>query len=165
MDAGGVVPEYPANVQGQTNEIRDVCAAVADVGEAGMGLFYWEPAWIPVGVYDASASDAADVLAANQELWESKGSGWASSYAGSYDPKDAGKYYGGSSWDNQALFDFEGHPLESLKTFKYLQCGTIVEQAVESIPTVEVAVSLGAELAMPEKARSFLTTEAARRWM
>ena len=155
VDAGGVVPEYPANVQGQTNEIRDVCAAVADVGEAGMGLFYWEPAWIPVGVYDASASDAADVLAANQELWESKGSGWASSYAGSYDPKDAGKYYGGSSWDNQALFDFEGHPLESLKTFKYLQCGTIVEQAVESIPTVEVAVSLGAELAMPEKATVF----------
>ena len=23
VDAGGVVPEYPANVQGQTNEIRD----------------------------------------------------------------------------------------------------------------------------------------------
>ena len=42
-----------------------------------------------------------------------------------------------------------------MKTFKYLQCGTIVEQAVESIPTVEVAVSLGAELAMPEKATVF----------
>lgn len=155
VDEGGIIPEYPANVQGQTNEIRDVCAAVADVGEAGLGLFYWEPAWIPVGVYDASASDAADVLAGNQELWESKGSGWASSYAGSYDPKDAGKYYGGSSWDNQALFDFEGYPLESLKVFKYLQCGTLVEQVVENIPVVEVSVALGDEIAMPEKATVF----------
>lgn len=155
IDEGGIIPEYPANVQGQTNEIRDVCAAVADVGEDGLGLFYWEPAWIPVGVYDASASDAADVLAGNQELWESKGSGWASSYAGSYDPKDAGKYYGGSSWDNQALFDFEGYPLESLKVFKYLQCGTLVEQVVENIPVVEINVALGDEIAMPDKATVF----------
>lgn len=152
IDEGGVIPEYPANVQGQTNEVRDVCAAVADVGEAGLGLFYWEPAWIPVDVYDAQASDAADVLAGNKELWESKGSGWASSYAGAYDPNDAGKYYGGSSWDNQALFDFEGYPLESLKVFKYLQCGTLVEQVVENIPVVEVNVPLGEEIEMPEKA-------------
>ena len=34
------------------------------------------------------------------------------------DPKDAGQYYGGSSWDNQALFDFSGHPLESLQIFQ-----------------------------------------------
>ena len=152
VDAGGIVEGYPAHVQGQTNEIRDVCAAVADVGEAGLGLFYWEPAWIPVGVYDAQASDAADVLADNKELWESKGSGWASSYAGSYDPKDAGKYYGGSSWDNQALFDFEGHPLESLKVFKYLQCGTLVEQIVDYISVAEVNVALDEEVVMPENA-------------
>lgn len=150
VDGGGVVEGYPATVQGQTNEVRDVCAAVADVGEAGLGLFYWEPAWIPVGVYDAQASDAASVLAGNKELWESKGSGWASSYAGSYDPKDAGKYYGGSSWDNQALFDFEGHPLASLKVFKYLQCGTLVEQTVEKISAAEVNVSLGEKVEMPE---------------
>lgn len=146
-----IIPEYNASEQGQTNEIRDVCAAVADVGEAGLGIFYWEPAWIPVGVYDEKAADAASVLAGNQEKWEKDGSGWASSYAASYDPKDAGVYYGGSSWDNQALFDFEGHPLESLKVFKYLQCGTIVEQAVESIPTPEVNINLDAEeIVMPE---------------
>ncbi len=145
-----VVPEYAVSAQGQTNLVRDVCAAVADVGEAGLGVFYWEPAWIPVGVYEEDAPDAAAVLSANRESWEKNGSGWASSYAASYDPKDAGVYYGGSSWDNQALFDYEGHPLESLKVFKYLHCGTIVEQAVENILPVELSVPLGGEVLMPE---------------
>lgn len=146
-----ILPEYNASLQGQTNEIRDVCAAVADVGEAALGFFYWEPAWVPVGVYDSDSSDAAQVLASNTEKWEKEGSGWASSYAAVYDPNDAGKYYGGSSWDNQALFDFDGHPLESLKVFKYLQCGTIVEQKVESIPSIELNINLNAdEIVMPE---------------
>lgn len=147
---GGIVPGYPATVQGQANEIRDVCAAVAAVGDAGLGYFYWEPAWLPVGVWEEGAADAAQVLAANQKIWEQYGSGWASSYAASYDPKDAGVYYGGCSWDNQALFDFTGHPLASLKTFLYLHCGTIVEKQIENIPVVKVNVSLGAELEMPQ---------------
>lgn len=146
-----ILPEYPAGVQGQVNEIRDVCAAVAAVGEAGVGYFYWEPAWIPVNVYEESSENAAQVLADNKEAWESKGSGWASSYAAAYDPKDAGQYYGGSSWDNQALFDFEGHPLASLKVFKYLQCGTIVERAVDYVPPLEINVDLDGEVVLPDK--------------
>lgn len=147
-----VTPEYAVSAQGQTNLVRDVCAAVADVGEAGIGVFYWEPAWIPVEVYRENEADAASVLSANREAWEKNGSGWASSYAASYDPKDAGVYYGGSSWDNQALFDYEGYPLESLKVFKYLHCGTLVEQAVESILPVELHVPLDGEIVMPETA-------------
>ena len=132
---GAVQPEYLATVQGQASEIRDICAAVAAVGDAGLGYFYWEPAWIPVGVWEEGAADADAVLEKNKKIWEEYGSGWASSYAGSYDPKDAGVYYGGSSWDNQALFDYYGHPLESLKVFRYLHCGTIAEKPEESIPT------------------------------
>ncbi len=150
ISSADVVPEYAVSVQGQTNEIRDVCAAAAEVGDAGRGVFYWEPAWIPVGVYEEGAADAADVLSANQAAWEEDGSGWASSYAASYDPKDAGVYYGGSSWDNQALFDYNGHPLESLKVFKYLHCGTLVERTVESIQAVEINVPLDGEILMPE---------------
>lgn len=135
---GAVQPQYPATVQGQASEIRDVCAAVAAVGDAGLGYFYWEPAWIPVGVREEGAADADQVLEENKKIWEEYGSGWASSYAGSYDPKDAGVYYGGSSWDNQALFDYYGHPLESLKVFRYLHCGTIAEKPVESIQAAEV---------------------------
>lgn len=145
-----ILPEYPATVQGQTNEIRDVCAAVADVGNAGLGFFYWEPAWLPVGVWEEGSADADQVLAENKKIWEQYGSGWASSYASDYDPKDAGVYYGGSSWDNQAVFDFHGQPLESLKVFKYLHCGTIVERQVESIPVTEINVSLDGEIEMPQ---------------
>ena len=44
------------------------------------------------------------------------------SYA--YTPEDAGKYYGGSAVDNQALFDSTGRALESLKVFSFLRTGT-----------------------------------------
>lgn len=150
-----ILPEYAATVQGQADEIRDVCAAVAAVGDPALGVFYWEPAWIPVNVWSEGAADADEVLAVNRQLWEEKGSGWASSYAAGYDPKDAGQYYGGSSWDNQALFDYNGQPLESLKVFRYLHCGTLVEKQVERIPAVEVEVGLGGELQMPEQAEVY----------
>lgn len=45
-------------------------------------------------------------------------------YAADYDPLEAGLYYGGSSWDNQAMFDFDGHPRASLNVFKYLKYGS-----------------------------------------
>lgn len=118
-ETSGITLNYDISVQGQADAVRDVMEAVRKVGEKGIGVFYWEPAWIPVQVYDRTSTDAEEVLAGNRTIWEEKGSGWASSYAGKYDPNDAGKYYGGSSWDNQALFDFEGNPLESLTIFKY----------------------------------------------
>ncbi len=107
--ANDLVKGYPASATGQATMIRDICKNVNEVG--GIGVFYWEGAWIPVGPADAD----------NSAIWEKYGSGWASSYASDYDPEDAGLYYGGSSWDNQALFDFEGHPLDSLKVFKYMR--------------------------------------------
>ncbi len=109
--------DYPISPQGQAQEIRAVMGAVAGLGEAGVGVFYWEPAWIPAQPYDPSLEGAAETLEANREIWEEKGSGWASSYAAEYDPDDAGKWHGGSAVDNQALFDFSGHPLESLRVF------------------------------------------------
>lgn len=40
---------YKATVQGQAQEVRDVMNAVAQVPEQkGLGIFYWEPDWIPV---------------------------------------------------------------------------------------------------------------------
>lgn len=130
-----LVKGYPASEQGQASLVRDVMAAVASLGEAGLGVFYWEPAWLPVTVY--TEGDNA-VWAKNQEAWEKYGAGWASSYAGEYDPKDAGKWYGGSAVDNQALFDFTGHPLESMNVFKYVYTGTTAPkpEIVEEVPSV-----------------------------
>lgn len=117
---------YPISVQGQANHIRDVFQAVINVGSKGIGAFYWEPAWLPVG--------PANQWSQNSAIWERYGSGWASSYAGEYDAEDAGKYYGGSAVDNQALFDFSGYPLESLNTFKYVITGA-KSKPTEGIPT------------------------------
>ncbi|MBQ8032139.1 MAG: glycosyl hydrolase 53 family protein, partial [Butyrivibrio sp.] len=108
LSSKDLVKGYPASVEGQATVLHDLCQYVSDAN--GIGIFYWEGAWIPVGTANAD----------NSPIWEQYGSGWASSYASEYDPEDAGKYYGGSSWDNQAFFDFEGHPLESLKVFNYM---------------------------------------------
>ena len=129
---------YSASVQGQANEVRDVCAAASEAGAEG--IFYWEGTWIPVGPADAD----------NSAIWEKYGSGWASSYAGGYDPKDAGQYYGGSSWDNQAMFDFTGHPLASLNIFKYLKFGATAPLAIDTIPEIVVSCNIGAEVKLPD---------------
>ncbi|GAA2146699.1 glycoside hydrolase family 53 protein [Glycomyces algeriensis] len=86
-EAGG----YPASPEGQTAFLRDLYATVDAVpGGRGLGIVYWEPAWLPVD-----------------------GTTWASR---------AGMEYGddvvdetGSSWANQALFDFDGNALASLR--------------------------------------------------
>ena len=146
-----LVSGYAASVQGQANVVRDVMAAVADVGSAGIGAFYWEPAWIPVQVYDADAENASEILKENKAIWEKYGSGWASSYAGEYDANDAGKWYGGSAWDNQAMFDFTGHPLASLNVFKYVGTGAKAALAVDSVDNTELTVNLGEKIELPQK--------------
>ena len=104
---------HPYTVQGQADQIRDVIQAVADM-HSGIGVFYWEGTWISVG---------GNSYQENAALWEKYGSGWASSFASEYDPKDAGQWYGGCAVDNQALFDKDGKALESLKIFTLVRSG------------------------------------------
>lgn len=133
-----LVDGYPATVQGQANIIRDVFAAANEAG--AIGVFYWEGVWLPVG----------EPTADNPPIWEEFGSGWASSYASDYDPDDAGLYYGGCSWDNQAFFDFDGYPLESLNVFKYLKTGSSAPLAIDAVPGVDVTCPVGGEIVLPE---------------
>lgn len=132
------VDGYAPTVQSQATMIRDICAAANEVGV--IGVFYWEGTWIPVGSADQD----------NSALWEKYGSGWASSYSAEYDPDDAGLYYGGCSWDNQAMFDFTGHPLPSLNVFRYLKDGHTVPLAVDFIPQTTVSRDVGEALTLPE---------------
>ncbi len=138
--SSSIVKEYPFTVQGQANCIVDIIEAVSQM-DAGIGVFYWEPAWITVG---GSSYDE------NQALWEEYGSGWASSYASVYDPDDAGKYYGGSAVDNQALFDSNGYPLESLKLFNLVDTGNEVEVVVDALEDVYISCDLNGEISLPE---------------
>ncbi len=138
---------YPFSVQGQADELAAVAQAVKNVGDAGIGMFYWESAWIPVQVYDGTE----ETLNENKALWEQYGSGWAASYAGEYDANDAGVWYGGSAVDNQALFAFDGTPLESLKTYRYMQTGTAgFEIVVVSVEEPNQEYTVGDTLALPE---------------
>lgn len=99
---------YPASVEGQSLYLKDLFSLIKQIPSC-LGLIYWEGAWITVGTKSKEE---------NAKKWEEYGSGWASSYASEYDPKDAGKYYGGSAVDNQALFDKNGKALDSIKIFK-----------------------------------------------
>ena len=104
---------YERSVQGQADEIVACIRAMADMG--GLGVFYWEPAWI-----DVPGADWKEIERKREEF----GAGWASSFAGSYDPDDAGKYWGGTACIPTALFTPDGHPHEALKTFLYVREGT-----------------------------------------
>ena len=143
--------DYDFSIYGQAKELREVINTIANTTN-GIGVFYWEPAWLPVAVYDQDATDAEAVLASNRAAWEKYGSGWAASYAGEYDAKDAGKWYGGSAIDNQALFDASGHPLETLKIFQYVQTGAAMENVcVSTVQNAETQeIDLGGSFTLPE---------------
>ncbi len=100
---------YEISVEGQAQCLSDVFQAVANVGSKGIGAFYWEPAWI---------GKAGLSWAEQSQLWETYGSGWATAAAGEYDASATAA--GGSSYDNQALFDFNGRPLPSLSVFNQI---------------------------------------------
>lgn len=145
-----VPQEYSATVQGQALAVRDVMQAVANVdGDRGLGTFYWEPAWLPVGppeTYDA-----------NWELWQEFGSGWASTYSQEFHDPDGSlgdewaDEFGGSGWDNQALFAFDGTPLESLRVYEYAVTGSLGPREFDAVADPLVTVADGEAIELPEQ--------------
>ncbi len=103
---------YPFTVQGQADHVRSVIDTLANKTSGGMGVVYWEGTWIAAG---------GSSWQENNRLWETYGCGWASSFASTYDPLDAGKYYGGCAVENQAMFDSDGKPLPSLQVFRLVR--------------------------------------------
>jgi len=140
---------YPVSEQGQADAIYYAAYAVSVSGDYGLGICYWEPAWIPVNVFDEDSEDAASVLAANKKAWEEYGCGWAASYAGDYDA-DAAEYYGGSAVDNEALFNLDGTPLESLMTFSYLRTGATTQLKAVSATVNDITINTGEEFSLPK---------------
>jgi arabinogalactan endo-1,4-beta-galactosidase len=142
--------QYPFSAQGQASYLRDLINTVNEAG--GLGVFYWEPAWITVGDTTGLTGDEYSAkVADNQELWEKNGSGWASSYASDYDPDDAGKWYGGSAVDNQALFAADGSPLASINVWKYVRTGAYTNSvSVEKIASAEETVEEGSTYTLPD---------------
>lgn len=122
-DTGNDTTE-PFTEQGQATAIRNLINTVNNAG--GLGVYYWEPAWLTVGDTRGLTGDAYDnQVAANKVLWEEKGSGWASSYAKEYEADDAGKWYGGSAVDNEAMFYPDGTASPSLHVWNYVKTGAV----------------------------------------
>ncbi len=131
---------YPFTIAGQTNHIREVTDTIANKTTNGIGVCYWEGTWISVG----------DDWESNNSKWENYGSGWATSYAGDYDPNDAGKWYGGCAVDNQAMFDATGHPLESLKVWNLMRFGNVTQKYVDGIEDAYVSYYTYEDFKLPE---------------
>ena len=106
---------YSVSAQGQANMLKDLYTTLGKQ-DNGLGAFYWEPAWIPV-------KPGWNNWEYNKQVAEIYGTGWASKGAVGYFPDfkmfyNGSPAWGGSSWDNQALFDINGHALQSLKFYK-----------------------------------------------
>jgi arabinogalactan endo-1,4-beta-galactosidase len=90
---------YLATVQGQATAVRDMILAVSEVPNGrGLGIFYWEPTWIPV-----------------------EGAGWATKAGAVYNGQPMPQVEPGNAWDNLAMFDFDGNVLPSLNVFNLVR--------------------------------------------
>ena len=149
-DGGGFIKDYPFTVQGQANHVRNVIDTVVNQTHNGIGVVYWEGAWITVG---------QNSWEENSRIWEQYGSGWASSYAAGYDPDDAGRYYGGCAVDNQAMFGPDGKPLESLRVFNLVRYGNETEITVDAIEDAAVTLDLNGEIILPDTVTAVMTDD------
>ena len=154
--------------QGQANEVRAVMNAVNNVsGGRGLGVFYWEGAWITVGDTTGLSGAAYNTrLSQNKALWERDGSGWAASASGEFDP-DGGQWYGGCAVDNQAFFSPDGKALPSLRVFaqvaakKYLLGDADGSGTVDSVDAT-VIQRYNAQISIPADTETLLRGDADR---
>ena len=88
----GSIEGYEVSVNGQAQYLNDIMKIVNDTPNGmGLGVVYWEPAWLPVDGATWATQSGMDYIDDH----------WAE----------------GNSWENQALFDFKGNALPSLKVF------------------------------------------------
>lgn len=154
-DSGDNVTE-PFTEQGQATYIRNLINAVNEAG--GLGVYYWEPAWLTVGDTTGLTGDAYDSqVVENKTKWEKYGSGWTSSYASEYDAKDAGKWFGGSAVDNQAMFYPDGTATPALHVWNYVKTGSI-----SNLVSIEKIETPSETITQKEEASSYVLPESVK---
>lgn len=84
---------YPLTTEGQRAFVKELLALVEGLdGGHGKGVYYWEPAWLPL-----------------------KGSTWATEAARAY--MGELEKPGGNEWANQCIFDYDGNATPALEEF------------------------------------------------
>lgn len=144
----------PFTEQGQATAIRNLINTVNEAG--GLGVYYWEPAWLTVGNTKGLTGDAYNAqVKENQEKWEKYGSGWASSYANEYDSKDAGKWYGGSAVDNEAMFYPDGTATPALHVWNYVKTGAVsnLVSVEEFDSALTQTITAGSDFTLPDSVK------------
>ena len=138
---------YPLTVQGQANHLYNLIKTMTETKNS-LGVFYWEPAWIPV-----KASNYEEY----SYKWETYGSGWSSSYAQSYDSEHYSA--GGCVMDNQALFNPEGKPLESLKVYNLIKFGNEITPEEDGVEDISVNPIDFTTFSLPQTIKVILSNE------
>ena len=143
------VKTKPFTVQGQANAVMDVIETVANLGDYGLGICYWEGTWV------APADNREKTI----EICNEFGCGWASAKSGpseiggdGYQANDV-KQAGGVVIDNQAFFrSTDGKVLESIKVFKYAKTGLDAPTVADYIYSEELfyTVNVGT-IVLPDK--------------
>lgn len=117
---------YITGVQGQTTSLRDIVNVVNNIeNNMGLGVFYWEPTWLPLAPTTVSGYDMITEHSA----------GWATEYGLCYKnfnnnsnllsqiKANSDNNINKSTWANQGWFDYNGKALPSLYGFKILKDG------------------------------------------
>ncbi|MCC4326793.1 glycosyl hydrolase 53 family protein [Limosilactobacillus reuteri] len=150
---------YPVGPQGQVDELSAMYKAILS-NDNGLGAFYWEPAWIPVKA-------GWDNWQYNKLMGDVAGTGWASITSRGYYPDSKIMYEGksasgGTSWDNNTLFDDQGHPLQSLMMYKGFLTGYESPANVTSSTDIKVSQIFNngnVDLVNPLKVNDQLSTD------
>lgn len=123
--------KYKTSIQGQATAIHDVVKILSEVpNQRGLGIFYWEPAWLPVP---------------NAGWATAEGQAWVE-YGDANDLANVNEFTDGkATWSNQALFSYNGRMLPSLKTFALLKGNqSEVTEAAVKARTTSITVTLNA---------------------
>lgn len=145
----------PFTVQGQATALRNLMSAVNDAG--GLGVFYWEPAWITVGDTTGKSDEEAEKQKnANNEKWETYGSGWASSFGGEYD-SGAVEWHGGSAVDNEAMFYPDGTPTAGLNVWNYVKPNYVKTCAVTKVTPTDSGFDINV-INIPSDIKAYIIT-------
>ena len=142
---------YLASTQGQLTEMADLCSLMSQIpDQKGMGVFYWEPAWLPVS-----------------------GSSWATVAGQKYadtgtDTGKSGTTYsnGKVTWANQSWFSFSGKATASAASYKHIQAKDFAgeERAISLVnDTLDLSINLAiATDGLPTTLAALTNTDAYR---
>jgi arabinogalactan endo-1,4-beta-galactosidase len=133
----GLTGGYATSPQAQATELADIVNVLAEVpNQKGKGVFYWEPAWLPV--------QGAGWISKPGYYYNDHGTDWTST---SMSASDLDALYSDSgcknSWANQAWFDYNGKVLGSCYTYRHIKAGDKgLTEAVEGLVSSTMKVTL-----------------------